>query len=190
MRGFASIRFSCKHLATIRAIFSFRHLLRVEKERRFVVDLPRCTTPPYCTPPAMDGMAESHLGADASPWSPNNVTRVLAVSQQSKDLTATPVSCDTGASFWIQVHACFPELQTCVLNEGKDVDFATNAGAKFIKFKHPKTTSLWMQQFDYTPGSFMVMPLRRAKASRRIVATGFFTCDGSRCGRYVRIELN
>ena len=138
----------------------------------------------------MDGMAESHLGADASPWSTKNVTRILAVSQQSKDLTATPVSCDTGASFWIQVHACFPELQTCVLNEGKDVDFATNAGAKFIKFKHPKTTSLWMQQFDYNSGSSMVLPLRRAKTLRRIVATGFFTCDRSRCRRYVRIELN
>ena len=52
-------------------------------------------------------------------WSSEVVTRVRAVRDVAKQQSPTShVRLDVGTAFWIQVHACFPELQHAELAPG------------------------------------------------------------------------
>ena len=96
---------------------------------------------------AMDIATNIDDGEEGSPWSSAVVFRVCAVADAAAAAAAAAssapacrVELDAGRALWLQVHACFPTLQTCQLapiGDGPILALNREDGKPFLRLATP-----------------------------------------------------
>ena len=131
---------------------------------------------------------ELDLFGVGEPWLPQVASRVCAVweAAQTQRSTSDWIRLDTGGQFWLQAHACFPELQTCqTVSVGRlELVAATVGGQPMVKVTNPHD-SIWLQQFEANSSGAVAARWKSYRTAQKVVASIRFECDGRSCSKYV-----
>ena len=137
-------------------------------------------------------------GEEGSPWSSAVVFRVCAVADAAAAAAAAAspapacrVELDAGRALWLQVHACFPTLQTCQLapiGDGPILALNREDDKPFLRLATPAGFLPWMPKYEWAVRGTLIPWLRRMNTT---LVTARWKCDGSRClapgAPYVRV---